>query len=217
MAKLVSKWRQDLHFRLRTGLGMGLIFGLAYGFLQLGLGIRHRSFWYWSLAGYYGLLGLMRLILWIYFGRRIPGDDLRSEGRLCRACGWLLLGMNLALGVMLFFMLYWGRTFRHHPITTIAMATYTFTALTLAIINLVRYRKLGSPAVSAAKAISLAAACVSMITLTSTMLTAFSEEEDPAFRTWMVGLAGGAGSLFIIFMALAMIRSPKHPNSRSHQ
>ena len=43
------------------------------------------------------------------------------------------------------------------------MAAYTFTALTLAIVNAVRYRKYGSPAYSAAKAISLASATLGLL------------------------------------------------------
>ena len=44
--------------------------------------------------------------------------------------GWLLLFMNLALVVIVFFMVYWHRTFYHHMITTIAMALYTFITFT---------------------------------------------------------------------------------------
>ena len=77
--------------------------------------------------------------------------------------------------MIVFFMLYWNRTFSHHMITAIAMAAYTFTAFTVAIVNVIKYRKYNSPVFLASKVISFASACVSMLTLTSTLLTTFDE------------------------------------------
>ena len=123
-----------------------------------------------------------------------------------RTCGWVFLLTNLALSGMMFYMIYENRAVRHNEITTITMAAYTFTTLTMAIVNVIRYRKLGSPAVSAAKAISLAAACVSMLTLENTMLTTFrSETMTPEKTRLFLALSGGAVSVFIIAMAIYMI------------
>ncbi len=61
---------------------------------------------------------------------------------------------------MMFIMVYQGRNYGHHEITTIAMAAYTFTSFTMAIINVIKYRKYKSPVYSATKAISLSSACV---------------------------------------------------------
>ena len=98
--------------------------------------------------------------------------------------------MNLALALIIFFMVYWNRTFNHHEITTIAMAAYTFTALTMAIINIIKYKKYNSPVYSASKAISLASACVSMLTLESTMLTTFGDGTmDLTARRMMLGIS----------------------------
>ena len=103
-------------------------------------------------------------------------------------------------------MVYWNRTFEHHMITAIAMATYTFTALTMAIINVVKYKKYNSPVFSASKAISLAAALVSMLTLESTMLTAFRDETmTVAEQEWMLGATGGVISVLIVEAAVYMI------------
>ena len=123
-----------------------------------------------------------------------------------RACGWIFLVMNIALSLMIFFMVYWNRTFNHHEITTIALATYTFGSLTMAIINVIRYAKYNSPVYSASKAISLAAACVSVLTLESTMLTTFDDGTlDMLTRKIMLGASGGVISAFIIAMAVYMI------------
>ena len=114
--------------------------------------------------------------------------------------------MNLALALIVFFMVYWNRTFVHHEITTIAMAAYTFTAFSFAIVNIIKYRQYKSPVYTASKAISLAAASVSILTLESTMLTTFGDGTmTPLTEKLLLGLSGGAIVAFIIVMAIYMI------------
>ena len=120
-------------------------------------------------------------------------------------CGWLLLTMNLALSAIVFFMVYFNRTFYHHMITTIAMAAYTFLTFAFAIVNLVKYRKYKSPIYSAAKTISLIAGAVSMLTLETTMLTTFGTTESPLFSQIMLSLTGVAVIGFAITMSIIML------------
>ena len=131
---------------------------------------------------------------------------MRDELVKYRACGIVFLPMNLALALIVFFMVYWNRTFEHHMITAIAMAAYTFTTFTVAIVNVVKYRKYNSPVFSASKVISLAAALVSMLTLESTMLTTFGDGTMTEItQKWMLGATGGAISVLIVATAIYMI------------
>ena len=148
---------------------------------------------------------LMRLTLVRHTRSHMPGEDAALEWRKYRFCGAVLLAMNLALTVFTLYFVYRIRIFRHHEITTIAMAAYTFTALTVAIVNAVRYKRYGSPACSAAKAISLAAATVSMLTLENAMLTTFGEERSEAFRQIILGASGVAVICVVQGIALYMI------------
>ena len=192
--------------RVNVSLYGTMIWNVLYALLQLGMGFWHRSFWFVSLAVYYISLAVMRFFLVNHTSRYKAGEKMLSELRKYRACGVIFLVMNLALSLMIFFMVYWNRTFHHHEITTIALAAYTFTSLTVAVVNIVRYRKYNSPVYTASKSISLAAACVSMLTLESTMLTTFGEETmNLAGRRAFLGISGGAISVFIIAMAIYMI------------
>jgi len=204
--KYILRWREDDRLRVNTSLYGSLLWNTAYGIFQLWLGYYHHTFWYYSLAGYYISLAAMRFFLVRHTRAHKPGELIRRELQKYRACGWVFLIMNLALTLIIFFMVYWNRTFLHHEITTIAMAAYTFTTFTTAIINMVKYRKYQSPVYSASKAISFAAACVSMLTLTSTMLTTFGGATmDAEARRLMLALIGGAVSLVILIMAVYMI------------
>ncbi|MEE0967937.1 MAG: hypothetical protein U0M06_01010, partial [Clostridia bacterium] len=204
--KYAKLWLSDTRLRVNVSLYGSLIWNTAYAVFQLGLGFWHHTFWFYSLAGYYIALAVMRFFLVRHTRRHKSGEKMREELIKYRACGITFLIMNLTLALIIFFMVYWNRTFNHHEITTIALAAYTFTAFTMAIINIVKYRKYNSPVYSASKAISLAAACVSMLTLESTMLTTFGDGTmDLTSRRIMLGASGGAISIFIIVMAIYMI------------
>lgn len=207
---LARRWFGDVRFRVNVTLFGSVIWNTAYAVFQLGLGLIHRTLWYISVGVYYLFLAVMRLFLVRHSRKHSPGERMLEELRKYRACGWSILIMNFALAVMIVYVVYLNHTFIHHQVVTIAMATYTFTTFTFALVNLVRYRKYQSPIYSASKAISLAAASVSMLTLTSTMLTTFGEMGDADFRRIMLSLVGGGVLVFVIGLAVYMItRSTK--------
>ncbi len=204
--KYARIWQDDTRLRVNVSLYGTLIWNIAYALLQLGMGFWHHTFWFYSLAGYYISLAVMRFFLVHHTSRHRPGELMLSELKKYRACGIVFLMMSMALALIIFFMVYWNRTFNHHAITTIALAAYTFTSLTVAIINTIKYRKYNSPVYSASKMVSLASACVSMLTLESTMLTTFgSETMSLTDRRIFLGVSGGLISAFIIAMAIYMI------------
>jgi hypothetical protein len=204
--KYARRWQDDTRLRLSITLYGSLIWNALYGIFQLWLGFYHHTFWFYSLGAYYICLAVMRLFLVKHIRRYEPAEKMIDELKKYRACGVVFLFMNLALALIIFFMIYWNRTFEHHMITAIAMAAYTFTALTTAIVNVIKYRKYQSPVISASKAISFAAALVSMLTLESTMLTTFGDGTmTPTAQKQMLGATGGVISLLIVLMAIYMI------------
>ncbi|MBQ5362172.1 MAG: hypothetical protein IIU63_02390 [Clostridia bacterium] len=204
--KLAKRWQEDARLRMNVSLYGTFAYNALYGVFQIWLGLRHGTFWFLSLGAYYICLAVMRLVLLLHTGRYAPGERMRTELKKYRATGWVFLIMNLALALMVFFMVYWNRTFEHHMITAIAMAAYTFLSFTLAILNVIKYKKYQSPVFSAAKAISFASACVSMLTLTSTMLTTFHDGSMDAFaQKLMLGCVGTAVVAIVTYIAIYMI------------
>ncbi len=204
--RYVKRWFEDVRMRTNFMLYASLLWNAAYALFQLGLGFFHSTFWFYSLGGYYICLALMRVFLASHTRKYMPGEKMLNELKKYRTCGIVFLVMNLALTMIIFFMVYWNRTFIHHEITTITMAAYTFTTFSFAIVGIVRYKRYNSPVYSAAKAISLAAASVSMLTLSSTMLTTFNDGTlDLTSRRIMLACIGVAVSAFVITMAMYMI------------
>ena len=204
--KYARRLQDDARLRVNISLYGSFAWNALYGIFQLWLGFYHHTFWFYSLGAYYICLAVMRFFLVRHTRKYAPGEKMQTELVKYRACGWIFLIMNLALALIIFFMVYFNRTFQHHMITAIAMAAYTFTAFTVAIVNVVKYRKYNSPVFSASKAISFAAACVSMLTLTSTLLTTFSDGTMGQMeQKTMLGSVGVAVSMVIVVMAMYMI------------
>ena len=204
--RFMIRWQEDPRFRVNISLFLSIFINSAFALFQFFLGLSHRSFWFHSLAGYYLCLALMRFFLFRHTKSHAPGEKMREELKKYRNCGWVFLLLNLTLSVLVLFMIRFDRTFVHHEITTITIAAYTFTSFTVAIVNAVKFRKYNSPAFSASKAISLAAALVSMITLETTMLTTFgTPDDDPLMRRVFLAVSGGVISVILLVMSVYII------------
>lgn len=204
--KYIRKWCENTCLRINAALLGSICLNAAYSIFQLVLGICNNSVWYYALSVYYVSLAMMRFCIVRHTIRNKIGEDIQKELVYYRICGVIFLLVNVTLSGMIFFMIKEEQVIHHHEITVIAIAAYTFTSLTLAIVNIIRYRKYKSPAVLASRAISLAAACVSMLILENTMLSTFKSEKMTAkIRDMFLMLSGAAVSIFIILMAFYMI------------
>lgn len=203
----------DAIFRSELTLYGGLLANLLYVALHLFSGIRYRSAWFISLAFYYILLSAMRAVLVRYVRRRRVGQDMAAEFQRYRACGVILLLMNQALVGIIIYMVKRDRGFSYPGLLIYAMALYTFYITIAAVIQVVKFRKRGSPILSAAKAISLTAALVFMLSLETAMLAQFGSGQ-PAFRRMMIAASGGAVCAVVLSVAIYMIvRSTKQLRS----
>lgn len=204
-ASFHEQYKSDAGFRIKVSLYMTLAINIAYVLLQLVLGWKHQAMWYYSMAGYHAVLAIARFLLVKYTGRHRMRDDLLKEWKLYRLCGIMVFLLNIALAGFVYYIMWQGRSFAHHEITVIAMATYTFYAFTMAIIDFNKYRKYKSPVYTAGKMLGLATALVSMLTLEKAMLTTFSGEDEEQFRLIMTGATGAGITLLLLGMAIYMV------------
>ncbi|RKI40807.1 hypothetical protein D7V86_10890 [bacterium D16-51] len=199
----VSKYLKEATFRAEASLYQGFFINLLYAGIKLLSGILYRSVWFITLAVYYILLALMRASLLHYV--RTDKKSRVSEWRRYRLCGMILLFMNVALAGIVVLVVYENSGFEYPGVLIYVMAVYAFYAAIMAVRNVVRFRKYGSPVMSAAKAVSLTAALVSMLSLETAMLTQFGAADDPMFRRIMTASTGAAVSITVLGMAVFMI------------
>lgn len=201
----VDRLLHEKAFRTRAALYPGLLINLLYVGIKLSSGIYYRSAWFISLAVYYFALALMRFSLL----RPVRKKDTRSreerEWRRYRICGGLLLVINSSMAGIVILAITKNAGFVYPGMMIYLMAMYTFYSVITAVINVVKYRKYGSPVLSAAKVISLTTALVAVFSLESAMLTQFAVEGQAEFRTIMTGCTGAVICLLIIGLALYML------------
>jgi hypothetical protein len=196
-------------FRSEVSLHQGLFMNLLYVAVKLVSGIMYRSVWLIAFGIYYLLLAVMRgnLVHYVHSaaaqGKEI-GEDIRSEFRRYRICGVVLLLMNQALACIVVYIVHLNQGVTYPGQLIYLMALYAFYAIITAVINVIRFRRQGSPVLSAAKVISLTAALVSMLSLETAMLAQFGGD-DSEFRMIMTSISGGVVCTFVLAMAIYMI------------
>ena len=199
---LFEKYLKEVTFRTETSLYQGLFINLLYVALKFGSGIYYNSIWFISLAVYYLLLAVMRFSLLHYVRSRKRNKS--SEWKRYRFCGIVLLVMNQALTAIVVIVVRQNKGFEYAGFLIYAMALYAFYAVITSVINVVKFRKYGSPIMSAAKAINLTAALVSMLSLETAMLAQFGGD-DVTFRLIMTSATGAGVCVIVLGMAVYMI------------
>lgn len=202
---LLGPYLDDARLRVQISLHLSFGIDLAYALGNAFFGIWADSVWFGTMAAYYIFLSIQRFLLVRFTHQHGFGANEAEEWRRYRVCGVLLAMMHAALvGVVVLAIAQNGGV--RYPGTLIyAVALYAFYSLTMAIVNVVRYRKYQSPVMIAEKIVSLVVACVSMLSLEIAMLTQFNDGAKPWFRPLMIGLSGGFIGLSVVGIGLFMV------------
>lgn len=194
------RYATDLHFKAEVSLYFSLAVTFFFSVFKAAAGIYYRSAWLGSVAAYYILLAVMR---WLLIKRIRAG----KTGGSCRSCGVLLLILTLALSAISFYTIYRGNTVRYPGVMIYAAAAFTFYSLTMAIWNLVRYRKLRVAVYTASKILALASSLVSLFFLQTAMFAVFGDSS--AWERGMNLLTGGTVHATIVVLACLLLRGSK--------
>ena len=195
-----EKYIGDLAFRGSVSIYQGMMVNFLYVVFRIFVGIRYASVWFLTIAIYYLLLGIMRLSLILSYRNR----NMKSELRCYRRTAWLLFLLNIPMGGMIVLMVLTDSGYSYPGYVIYLSALYTFYTIILAIVNLVKFRKLGSPILSAAKVLNFVAALMSLLGLQTAMISQFSTEGED-FRRRMNAITGGGVWFSVILIAVYML------------
>lgn len=203
---LAHRYITDIYFKVRSSLLLSFFINLCYAGFKLVGAVVYSSFWDGALAAYYILLCAVRF----YLLRRVPkdgrGQNLCRELQYSRMTGIFLVLLDLALGGVATKIVEGGYG-SSYPGTLIYMAAlYAFYSLTMAVVNMVKFRKFQSPVLSAAKAVHLTTALVSIFNLETAMLSQFGEG-DEHFRLVMTACTAFAVCVMVLGTAVLMVIS----------
>lgn len=203
---LVERYFSETSFRVEVSLYPGLVINLFYAGIKLFSGIVYHSVWFGTLAVYYILLAVMRFSLLHHVRRKgKKHQNFVSELKICRLCGMILLILDWALTGIIILVVRKNSGFEYPGMLIYIMALYTFYAVITAAVNVIKYRKHESPALSVIKVINLTAALVSLLSLETAMLTQFGAARDAAFRQMMSAATGAGVSMIVLAMAFYII------------
>ena len=202
---LGNRFMTDMKFRTHVTLYGSLGFNFLYAAVNIVSGVINHTAWFHVLAFYYIILAVMRFLLLRFVNRTGIGNDLLKELHCSRLCGYFLLAINLFLSGAVLMILYQDKGYEYQGILIYVMAVYTFWLTAVAIKNLIKYKKLGSPVMSMTKIISMAAALVSMLSLETAMLSEFGGEMSNDDRWLMIALTGAGISVIIVAMSVYSI------------
>lgn len=203
--EFTNRYLTDVVFKTEISLYRSLGINLLYVGANLFWGIWYHTVWFHILAVYYSILAVMRFLLLRYAGKNKIGEKRYEELKRARLCAVILLAINLVLSGAILMILYQDKGFEYKGILIYVMALYTFYVTTAAIINMVKYRKYNSPVMSTAKAINMAAALVSMLSLETAMLSQFGADTPMGAKRIMIILTGAGVSVILVSVAFYFI------------
>ncbi len=200
--------RQDLRYRMVQMATLSLILNLCYAIYHGVLGLLGHSWWMIALCAYYIILGATRFAAVLCERKNGRAPSFETELFVLKVCGMLLVALGCVLAGVNYISLKENIATRYDTITMIALATYTFADLTMAIIRFVRYHSQPSPLLSAIRRIGYAEVLVSVVTLQRSMLISFGDMPSDTVSLMNV-LTSTVVYLMVTLMGIQMIKESR--------
>lgn len=197
---IMGRYFKDLAFRGSISIYQGIAVNLFYVAFRIMAAIRYASVWFLSMAVYYLVLGGLRAYLIVCYRRRTP----ELERRCYHTTAWFLFLLNIPMGGMIVLMVRTDSGFSYPGYVIYLSALYMFYTMITSAINLIRFRRLGSPILSAAKVLNFVAAMMSILGLQTAMISRFSENGED-YRKMMNAITGGFVYGIVILIAIYML------------
>ena len=202
---LGNRLMTDRVFRTNISLSVSFVISMLYVGINLWFWHTMKSYWFMVLAVYYVIMAVMRFLLVRYVRIQKIGTNILKEWKRSKACACILLLINLSLSGAVLMILYQHRGYDYPGMMIYVMALYTFYALTISIVDTVKYRKMESPVMTTAKVVSLSAALVSLLNLETAMFAQFGGNMTPENQRIFIILTGAGVSITVVTLSVILI------------
>lgn len=202
--KFGNRYVNDPRYRTTFSATFSFAFNMFFSLYNVLLGHFSNTNWYIILGIYYFVLSVMRLSAVLHEKKA----NQKREFFVMRFSGALLIELSTILGAMVLIDAKKNMATKYHEIVMITIALYTFTKLTLAIINAVKVRKTYSPVLITIRNISCADAAASILALQRSMFASFGDSS--AKDVYIMNIfTGVAAFLFVLVMGIYMLTVKK--------
>lgn len=178
---------------------IGLLINLSYAVGNCIVGFWTRSGWLITIGAYYAILSTARFCV-LNIARKAKGDpDIeffagRTTGILLIILSFCLIGINVLSAVK-------ERGTDSHEIVMIAIAAYSFTKITMAIVGMVKSGRCASQIVRTLRNIAFADSVVSIYSLQRSMLVSFPGMNASEIQRFNI-LTGTAVWVIVLFLGI---------------
>ena len=200
-----NRFMTDRTYRTNVSLSASLVISVLYVGINVWSWHLLHSWWFMVLAVYYAIMAVMRFLLVRYFRIQKIGTSILKEWKRSRICAYILLLINLSLSGAVLMILYQSKGYDYPGVMIYVMALYTFYSTVHSVVDIVRYRKLGSPVMSTAKIVGFSGALVSMLNLETAMFAQFGTDMSPESQKIFIILTGAGVSITIVTLSVILI------------
>ena len=200
-----NRFMTDRTYRTNVSLSASLVISVLYVGINVWSWHLLHSWWFMVLAVYYAIMAVMRFLLVRYFRIQKIGTSILKEWKRSRICAYILLLINLSLSGAVLMILYQSKGYDYPGVMIYVMALYTFYSTVYSVVDIVRYRKLGSPVMSTAKIVGFSGALVSMLNLETAMFAQFGTDMSPESQKIFIILTGAGVSITIVTLSVILI------------
>lgn len=206
--KYVEKYLTDDIFQTQTMLLASLAMNIAAATFKFVMGVWFGSKWLVTVSIYFLTLSAMRLLL---LNREQKSKKLETpeHKRLYdlkgyRACGYMVLFMNMIVGRMIVQMLVDNEGYDYPGLMLYLIGLFAIANFANAIYNVKKYWHIYNPMISAAKRLSFSTALVLLYTLQTSALARFGNNHEQ-LRRLLNSISGAVVELVLFTMAILMI------------
>ena len=184
-------------------MNLTVLIYLAYGIINLSIGVLYASWWFIALSIYYLVIWYMEASIVRNITRRLNRQTdleysrMRQIGQAILVLDAVLIGV-VVLGIVL------GRTVKYPGITVHITAIYDIVIVALATYRLLNHPISDSPVMIASKCLNLTLAMTAILSITSALTVRLLD--DLLWRRIIVGVVGGVVCLLNLAIARYMIR-----------
>ena len=206
--KYVEKYLTDDIFQTQTMLLASLAMNIAAATFKFVMGVWFGSEWLVTVSIYFLTLSAMRLLL-LNRERKSKKLETPEHKRLYdlksyRACGYMVLFMNMIVGRMIVQMLVDNEGYDYPGLMLYLIGLFAIANFANAIYNVKKYWHIYNPMISAAKRLSFSTALVLLYTLQTSALARFGNNHEH-LRRLLNSISGAVVELVLFTMAILMI------------
>lgn len=211
--RYLKEYVNNHELRYKLSLLISLIFNVIYALFKLMTGILFKSVWFIIFALYYILLVVVRA--------NILKEEIKDKSSLLeeyikyRKTAVILLLTNVILAMIILIIVNQKIMNIYPNWIAITVAVYTFTIISSAIYNLIKYRKYKSPLMSSAKVINVITSLVSLISLEIILIPTFGSNNIEFFEIMVMATGGGIALIIIIISLYMIIKSTEWINTNN--